>query len=178
MTRDLNRVARDTNTLNGQVNTLLAALIQQKLESVSDGNAANGGTGSNINAAATDAAMEALKAMQKELDLMNTVVGSVLESTDDKAAENAKVNVNNAMNNLRSAIDSCETSVSNMQGIYKNNLVPQMQKVLTNMSDSLNQVTNLVNTLSNTVKMSELSWKVSVTLCPEPVRVWDRSKMW
>ena len=65
MTRDLNRVARDTNTLNGQVNTLLAALIQQKLESVSDGNAANGGTGSNINAAATDAAMEALKAMQK-----------------------------------------------------------------------------------------------------------------
>ena len=69
--------------------------------------------------------MEALKAMQKELDLMNTVVGSVLESTDDKAAENAKVNVNNAMNNLRSAIDSCETSVSNMQGIYKNNLVPQ-----------------------------------------------------
>lgn len=128
MTRDLNRVARDTNTLNGQVNTLLAALIQQKLESVSDGNAANGGTGSNINAAATDAAMEALKAMQKELDLMNTVVGSVLESTDDKAAENAKVNVNNAMNNLRSAIDSCETSVSNMQGIYKNNLVPQMQK--------------------------------------------------
>ena len=152
MTRDLNRVARDTNTLNGQVNTLLAALIQQKLESVSDGNAANGGTGSNINAAATDAAMEALKAMQKELDLMNTVVGSVLESTDDKAAENAKVNVNNAMNNLRSAIDSCETSVSNMQGIYKNNLVPQMQKVLTNMSDSLNQVTNLVNTLSNTVK--------------------------
>ena len=56
MTRDLNRVARDTNTLNGQVNTLLAALIQQKLESVSDGNAANGGTGSNINAAATDAA--------------------------------------------------------------------------------------------------------------------------
>ena len=94
----------------------------------------------------------ALKAMQKELDLMNTVVGSVLESTDDKAAENAKVNVNNAMNNLRSAIDSCETSVSNMQGIYKNNLVPQMQKVLTNMSDSLNQVTNLVNTLSNTVK--------------------------
>lgn len=44
MTRDLNRVARDTNTLNGQVNTLLAALIQQKLESVSDGNAANGGT--------------------------------------------------------------------------------------------------------------------------------------
>ena len=115
MTRDLNRVARDTNTLNGQVNTLLAALIQQKLESVSDGNAANGGTGSNINAAATDAAMEALKAMQKELDLMNTVVGSVLESTDDKAAENAKVNVNNAMNNLRSAIDSCETSVSNMR---------------------------------------------------------------
>ena len=66
--------------------------------------------------------------------------------------EYAKVNVNNAMNNLRSAIDSCETSVSNMQGIYKNNLVPQMQKVLTNMSDSLNQVTNLVNTLSNTVK--------------------------
>lgn len=39
-----------------------------------------------------------------------------------------------------------------MQGIYKNNLVPQMQKVLTNMSDSLNQVTNLVNTLSSTVQ--------------------------
>ena len=56
------------------------------------------------------------------------------------------------MNNMRSVIDSCETSVNNLQGIYKNNLVPQMQKVLTNMSDSLNQVTNLVNTLSNTVK--------------------------
>ena len=40
----------------------------------------------------------------------------------------------------------------NMQGIYKNNLVPQMQKVLTNMSDSLNQVTNLVNSLSSTVQ--------------------------
>ena len=164
MTRDLNRVARDTNTLNGEVNTLLAALIQQKLESVSDGNAVsgdNGGDGSdntgsniggNIGGIAADAAIEALKAMQKELDLMNTVVGSVLESTDDQAAEKAKVNVNNAMNNMKSAIDSCETSVSNMQGIYKNNLVPQMQKVLTNMSDSLDQVTNLVNTLSNTVK--------------------------
>ena len=153
MTKDLNRVARDTNTLNGQVNTLLAALIQQKLESVSDGNALPGGNISgNISGAATDAAIEALKAMQKELDLMNTVVGSVLESTDDLAAEKAKVNVNNAMNNLKSAIDSCETSVSNMQGIYKSNLVPQMQKVLTNMSDSLDQVTNLVNTLSNTVK--------------------------
>lgn len=156
MTRDLNQVARDTNTLNGQVNTLLAALIQQKLESVSDGNASGGDNndsiGGNLGGVAADAAIEALKAMQKELDLMNTVVGSVLESTDEQAAEKAKVNVNNAMNNMKSAIDSCETSVSNMQSIYKNNLVPQMQKVLTNMSDSLNQVTNLVNTLSNTVK--------------------------
>ena len=158
MTRNLNLVARDTNTLNGEVNTLLAALIQQKLESVSDGNAVNGGDntgsniGGNIGGIAADAAIEALKAMQKELDLMNTVVGSVLESTEEQAAEKAKGNVNNAMNNMKSAIDSCETSVSNMQSIYKNNLVPQMQKVLTNMSDSLNQVTNLVNTLSNTVK--------------------------
>lgn len=161
MTRDLNRVARDTNTLNGEVNTLLAALIQQKLESVSDGNAVSGDNGGdntgsniggNIGGIAADAAIEALKAMQKELDLMNTVVGSVLESTEEQAAEKAKANVNNAMNNMKSAIDSCETSVSNMQSIYKNNLVPQMQKVLTNMSDSLNQVTNLVNTLSNTVK--------------------------
>ena len=161
MTRDLNLVARDTNTLNGEVNTLLAALIQQKLESVSDGNAVNGDNGGdntgsniggNIGGIAADAAIEALKAMQKELDLMNTVVGSVLESTEEQAAEKAKGNVNNAMNNMKSAIDSCETSVSNMQSIYKNNLVPQMQKVLTNMSDSLNQVTNLVNTLSNTVK--------------------------
>ena len=161
MTRDLNLVARDTNTLNGEVNTLLAALIQQKLESVSDGNAVNGDNGGdntgsniggNIGGIAADAAIEALKAMQKELDLMNTVVGSVLESTEEQAAEKAKANVNNAMNNMKSAIDSCETSVSNMQSIYKNNLVPQMQKVLTNMSDSLNQVTNLVNTLSNTVK--------------------------
>lgn len=158
MTKDLNLVARDTNTLNGQVNDLLAALVQQKLESVSDGNAANGGNiggniGSNIDSGAiTDAAIEALKAMQKELDLMNTVVGSVLEATDEQVAERAKVNVNNAMNNMKSAIDSCEASVNNLQAIYKNNLVPQMQKVLTNMSDSLNQVTNLVNTLSNTVK--------------------------
>ena len=83
---------------------------------------------------------------------MNTVVGSVLEATDEQAAEKAKVNVNNAMNNLKSVIDSCENNVSNMQGIYKNNLVPQMQRVLTNMTDSLNQVTGLVNTLSNTVK--------------------------
>lgn len=154
MTKDLNLVARDTNTLNGQVNELLAALVQQKLESVSDGNAANGGNiGGNIDSGAiTDAAIEALKAMQKELDLMNTVVGSVLEATDEQVAERAKVNVNNAMNNMKSAIDSCEASVNNLQAIYKNNLVPQMQKVLTNMSDSLNQVTNLVNTLSNTVK--------------------------
>ncbi len=162
MTRNLNQVARDTNTLNGQVNDLLAALVQQKLESVSDGNAASDGNngsgiGGNISdnfagGVVTDAAIEALKAMQKELDLMNTVVGSVLESTDEQAAEKARVNVNNAMNNMRSVIDSCETSVNNLQGIYKNNLVPQMQKVLTNMSDSLNQVTNLVNTLSNTVK--------------------------
>lgn len=56
------------------------------------------------------------------------------------------------MNNLKSVIDSCENNVSNMQGIYKNNLVPQMQRVLNNMTDSLNQVTGLVNTLSNTVK--------------------------
>lgn len=154
MTKDLNLVARDTNTLNGQVNDLLAALVQQKLESVSDGNAANGGNiGGNIDSGAiTDAAIEALKAMQKELDLMNTVVGSVLEATDEQVAERAKVNVNTAMNNMKSAIDSCEASVNNLQAIYKNNLVPQMQKVLINMSDSLNQVTNLVNTLSNTVK--------------------------
>ena len=151
MTKDLNKVARDTNTLNGQVNNLLAALIEQRLEgSVSGGDASTGSESGNT--AATDAAIEALKAMQKELDMMNTVIGSVLESTDEQAAEKAKVNVNNAMNNLKNVIDSCENSVSNMQGIYKNNLVPQMQKVLTNMSDSLNQVTTLVNTLSNTVQ--------------------------
>lgn len=151
MTKDLNKVARDTNTLNGQVNNLLAALIEQRVqESVSGGDASTG-SGSG-NTAATDAAIEALKAMQKELDMMNTVIGSVLESTDEQAAEKAKVNVNNAMNNLKNVIDSCENSVSNMQGIYKNNLVPQMQKTLTNMSDSLNQVTNLVNTLSSTVQ--------------------------
>ncbi len=151
MTKDLNKVARDTNTLNGQVNNLLAALIEQRVqESVSGGDASTG-SGSG-NTAATDAAIEALKAMQKELDMMNTVIGSVLESTDEQAAEKAKVNVNNAMNNLKNVIDSCENSVSNMQGIYKNNLVPQMQKALTNMSDSLNQVTNLVNTLSSTVQ--------------------------
>lgn len=151
MTKDLNKVARDTNTLNGQVNNLLAALIEQRLEgSVSGGDASTGSESGNT--AATDAAIEALKAMQKELDMMNTVIGSVLESTDEQAAEKAKVNVNNAMNNLKNVIDSCENSVSNMQGIYKNNLVPQMQKVLTNMSDSLNQVTNLVNTLSSTVQ--------------------------
>ena len=151
MTKDLNKVARDTNTLNGQVNNLLAALIEQRLEGSVSGGDASAGSGSG-NTAATDAAIEALKAMQKELDMMNTVIGSVLESTDEQAAEKAKVNVNNAMNNLKNVIDSCENSVSNMQGIYKNNLVPQMQKVLTNMSDSLNQVTNLVNTLSNTVQ--------------------------
>ena len=151
MTKDLNKVARDTNTLNGQVNNLLAALIEQRVQgSVSGGDASTGSRSGNT--AATDAAIEALKAMQKELDMMNTVIGSVLESTDEQAAEKAKVNVNNAMNNLKNVIDSCENSVSNMQGIYKNNLVPQMQKVLTNMSDSLNQVTNLVNTLSNTVQ--------------------------
>lgn len=151
MTKDLNKVARDTNTLNGQVNNLLAALIEQRLEGSVSGGDASTGSGSG-NTAATDAAIEALKAMQKELDMMNTVIGSVLESTDEQAAEKAKVNVNNAMNNLKNVIDSCENSVSNMQGIYKNNLVPQMQKVLTNMSDSLNQVTTLVNTLSNTVQ--------------------------
>lgn len=151
MTKDLNKVARDTNTLNGQVNNLLAALIEQRLQGSVSGGDASTGSG-NGNTAATDAAIEALKAMQKELDMMNTVIGSVLESTDEQAAEKAKVNVNNAMNNLKNVIDSCENSVSNMQGIYKNNLVPQMQKVLTNMSDSLNQVTNLVNTLSSTVQ--------------------------
>lgn len=151
MTKDLNKVARDTNTLNGQVNNLLAALIEQREQGSVSGGDASTGSGSG-NTAATDAAIEALKAMQKELDMMNTVIGSVLESTDEQAAEKAKVNVNNAMNNLKNVIDSCENSVSNMQGIYKNNLVPQMQKVLTNMSDSLNQVTNLVNTLSSTVQ--------------------------
>lgn len=151
MTKDLNKVARDTNTLNGQVNNLLAALIEQRVQGSVSGGDASTGSGSG-NTAAADAAIEALKAMQKELDMMNTVIGSVLESTDEQAAEKAKVNVNNAMNNLKNVIDSCENSVSNMQGIYKNNLVPQMQKVLTNMSDSLNQVTNLVNTLSNTVQ--------------------------
>ena len=151
MTKDLNKVARDTNTLNGQVNNLLAALIEQRVQGSVSGGDASTGSGSG-NTAATDAAIEALKAMQKELDMMNTVIGSVLESTDEQAAEKAKVNVNNAMNSLKNVIDSCENSVSNMQGIYKNNLVPQMQKVLTNMSDSLNQVTNLVNTLSNTVQ--------------------------
>ena len=150
MTKDLTKVARDTNTLNGQVNDLLAVLLQQKLQgSVSGGDASvsggNAGAGGNGGSAASDAAIEALKAMQKELDMMNTVVGSVLEATDEQAAEKAKVNVNNAMNNLKSVIDSCENNVSNMQGIYKNNLV-------TNMTDSLNQVTGLVNTLSNTVK--------------------------
>lgn len=151
MTKDLNKVARDTNTLNGQVNNLLAALIEQRVQGSVSGGDASTGSGSG-NTAATDAAIEALKAMQKELDMMNTVIGSVLESTDEQAAEKAKVNFNNAMNNLKNVIDSCENSVSNMQGIYKNNLVPQMQKVLTNMSDSLNQVTNLVNTLSSTVQ--------------------------
>lgn len=151
MTKDLNKVARDTNTLNGQVNNLLAALIEQRVQGSVSGGDASTGSGSG-NTAATDAAIEALKAMQKELDMMNTVIGSVLESTDEQAAEKAKVNINNAMNNLKNVIDSCENSVSNMQGIYKNNLVPQMQKVLTNMSDSLNQVTNLVNTLSSTVQ--------------------------
>ena len=151
MMKDLNKVARDTNTLNGQVNNLLAALIEQRVQGSVSGGDASTGSGSG-NTAATDAAIEALKAMQKELDMMNTVIGSVLESTDEQAAEKAKVNVNNAMNNLKSVIDSCENSVSNLQGIYKNNLVPQMQRVLTNMSDSLNQVTNLVNTLSNTVQ--------------------------
>lgn len=151
MTKDLNKVARDTNTLNGQVNNLLAALIEQRVQGSVSGGDASTGSGSG-NTAATDAAIEALKAMQKELDMMNTVIGSVLESTDEQAAEKAKVNVNNAMNSLKNVIDSCENSVSNMQGIYKNNLVPQMQKVLTNMSDSLNQVTTLVNTLSNTVQ--------------------------
>ncbi len=151
MTKDLNKVARDTNTLNGQVNNLLAALIEQRVQDSVSGGDASTGSGSG-NTAATDAAIEALKAMQKELDMMNTVIGSVLESTDEQAAEKAKVNVNNAMNNLKSVIDSCENSVSNLQGIYKNNLVPQMQRVLTNMSDSLNQVTSLVNSLSNTVQ--------------------------
>ena len=136
MTKDLNKVARDTNTLNGQVNDLLAVLLQQKLQgSVSGGDASvfggNAGAGGNGGSVASDAAIEALKAMQKELDMMNTVVGSVLEATDEQAAEKAKVNVNNAMNNLKSVIDSCENNVSNMQGIYKNNLVPQMQRVLT-----------------------------------------------
>lgn len=151
MTKDLNKVARDTNTLNGQVNNLLAALIEQRVQGSVSGGDASTGSGSG-NTAATDAAIEALKAMQKELDMMNTIIGSVLESTDEQAAEKAKVNVNKAMNNLKNVIDSCENSVSNMQGIYKNNLVPQMQKVLTNMSDSLNQVTTLVNTLSSTVQ--------------------------
>lgn len=153
MTKDMNQVAQDANTLNGQVNALLEVLIEQRIkESVSGGDATvtggDAGSGTNI---PLDAAIEALQAMQKELDIINSVVGSVLESTNDLAAEKAKQNVTQAMNNVKTVVDSCEKSVTNMQNIYKNNLVPQMQSVLNNMSDSLNQVTSLVNTLSNTL---------------------------
>ena len=95
MTKDLNKVARDTNTLNGQVNNLLAALIEQRVQGSVSGGDASTGSGSG-NTAATDAAIEALKAMQKELDMMNTVIGSVLESTDEQAAEKAKVQIGRA----------------------------------------------------------------------------------
>lgn len=127
MTKDMNQVAQDANTLNGQVNALLEVLIEQRIkESVSGGDATvtggDAGSGTNI---PLDAAIEALQAMQKELDIINSVVGSVLESTNDLAAEKAKQNVTQAMNNVKTVVDSCEKSVTNMQNIYKNNLVPR-----------------------------------------------------
>lgn len=165
MAKSLNQVARDANTLNGQVNDLLAVLLQQKIEQLPDD---NGGTvsGGNLTVSggnlpsipslpssgqALDGAIEALKAMQTELDVIHSVVGSVLETTDDLAAQHAGQNVTNAMNSVKNAIASCQKSISNMQNIYKNNLVPQMERVLDHMADSLTQVTNLVNSISNTM---------------------------
>ena len=63
MTKDLNKVARDTNTPERTgVNRLLAVLLQQKLQgSVSgrDASVPNAGAGGNGGRAASDAAMEA-----------------------------------------------------------------------------------------------------------------------
>lgn len=98
-----------------------------------------------------DAAIKALQAMQKEMDLMNTVIGSVLDATSDSSAQQAKNTVNSSLSNIRSVVASCQTSVTNMQNIYKNQLVPQMESVLQTMSDALSQVTGLINSLSNTM---------------------------
>lgn len=168
MAKSLNQVARDANTLNGQVDDLLAVLLQQKLEQIPDNNdgSVSGGditvSGGNLpslpstpslpsSGQALDGAIEALKAMQTELDVIHSVVGSVLETTDDLVAQHARQNVTNAMNSVKNAIVSCQKSISNMQNIYKNNLVPQMERVLDHMADSLTQVTTLVNSISNTM---------------------------
>lgn len=162
--KDMNQTAKDVNTLNGQISDLMNVLSQKQIESVSSGDA-GGADLPQIPGENYATAIKALQAMQKEVDLVNSVIGSVLDATSDTAATSAKNQVNSALSSIQSAVSTCQTSVTNMQNIYKNQLVPQMESVLQSMSDALTQVVSLVNSLSTTMSnMGVVMTNVSDTM--------------
>lgn len=52
---------------------------------------------------------------------------------------------------VKNSLSSCSKSIENMKNLYTNNLVPEMNNVVSSMSQVLDNVTNILNGLSDTI---------------------------
>lgn len=125
----LNQTMSDTSVLMDQLNGLSISLAQgnvedERLQQVLE-------TLSSLNGAASD---------------IHDAVGSLVQNGTGTVVADS---VNAAMGSLTQILATCSQSVTNMKDLYVNSLVPQMDNVLTGMSQMLGDVTMILRNLND-----------------------------
>ena len=131
----LNQTMRDTTVLMEQLGSLRLSLIQGEEEGQDTGSMQQIlDTIGSLNGAASD---------------IRDAVGSLVPNGSEGVVADS---VNAAIGSLTQVLGTCSQSVTNMKNLYVNSLVPQMQNVLTGMSQMLGDVTMLLNNLNNVME--------------------------
>lgn len=86
-------------------------------------------------------------------DIQNAINGIAQtqpEGTDNSGRIVADM-VNASVGNMTQILNNCSQSVANMKEVYTNSLVPQLDNIITSMSQMLTNVTDLLNNLNTAV---------------------------
>ena len=93
----------------------------------------------------------ALDTVQSAINEKREEKTSSLTAGACKIGESLKNSINADVEGVSQALAACRQTIENMNGVYSNNLVPEMGNVLDSMSQALTNVTNLLNDLNATL---------------------------
>jgi putative membrane protein len=133
----LNQTVKDTSTLITQLSELSTKFMEQ----MENGNLTQ----------------DEQESLEKLITTINTInqgasdINTVINALDQGNGTIVADTISSSMDSVNQALVTCSQSIDNMRDIYVNSLVPQLNNLISSMSQMLTNVTSLLNSLDDTL---------------------------